>query len=247
VITEAPGWLPPPANLHVSSSEVHIWRISLNLPGALLTQLHETLSADERARAARFVFAQDRDHFIAGRGALRDILGLILHQPPDRLCFSYNAYGKPALTSEPGGISFNVAHSHGLALVGVAHGHMLGVDIEYIRPDVNVEQLARQFFSPREASALLALPEGLRQKAFFSCWARKEAYIKARGEGLSIPLDQFDVSLVPGQPAALLSTPSGDVEEWHLSGLDAGPGYEAALAVRGHNLTIHRWAWSARS
>ena len=167
---------------------MHVWRASLNLPASQIERLGQTLSTDEWSRANRFAFQKDRDHFVAARGILRAILGHYLDEAPNRLRFSYNPFGRPALAGEPEGLRFNVSHSHGRALIAVTGGRSVGVDVERIRPDVTYEQLARRFFSPREVAALLALPENLRRKAFFTCWTCKEAYVKARGEGLSIPL-----------------------------------------------------------
>jgi 4'-phosphopantetheinyl transferase len=224
---------------------VHVWCASLNLPAWQTERLRQTLSTDEQRRASRFAFKKDRDHFVAARGILRAILGQYLDEAPDRLRFRYNPFGRPALAGDADGLRFNVSHSHGLALFAVTRGRSIGVDVECIRPDVTYEQLARQFFSRREVAALLALPENLRREAFFNCWTRKEAYIKARGEGLSIPLQQFDVSLVPGEPAVLLSTEGDEADRWSLRELDTGQDYAAALAVEGHGWRLRCWQWAA--
>lgn len=166
------------------------------------------LSADERERAARFHFLKDREHFIAARGLLRLLLSRYLDLPPQQLSFSYSPYGKPALAGERDctSLRFNVSHSHGVALYAFTLEREVGVDVEYIRQDVVGESIAEHFFSAQEVTSLRALPAGVQPQAFFNCWTRKEAFIKARGEGLSFPLDQFDVSLVPGEATALIST-----------------------------------------
>ena len=142
-------------------------------------------------------------------------------------------------------IRFNLSHSHGVALYAVTRGREVGIDLEYIRSDLEVEQIAERFFSRREIATLRALPIDLRTDAFFLCWTRKETYLKARGEGLSLPLDQFDVSLIPGEPAALLSTHRGSHEalRWSLQELTPAPGYVAALGVEGHgwDLACRQW------
>jgi 4'-phosphopantetheinyl transferase len=201
------------------------------------------LSPDERARAERFHFARDRDHFIAGRGLLRVILARYLETEPGTLRFEYGRHGKPRLASTAGdGIRFNVAHSRGLALYAVAVGRELGVDIERIEPRLE-QGIAERFFSPGEIATLRSLPPPVQREAFFACWTRKEAYVKARGEGLTLGLDQFEVSMCPGEPAALLHTASDpdEARRWSLQELAPGPGYAAALAVEGGDWMLQRW------
>jgi 4'-phosphopantetheinyl transferase len=148
------------------------------------------------------------------------------------------------------GLQFNLSHSHQMALLAFTRGRNVGVDIEYMRPDVEFEQLARHFFSPTECAVLLDMASVLRKETFYNCWTRKEAYIKARGEGLSIPLDMFDVSLRPGEPAALLQCreDQAEVARWSLHALMPGELYAAALAVEktrehpGHGILC--WDWS---
>lgn len=243
-------WLTPPETLALSSDEVHIWRVSLDVNAVCLQRLRHTLAEDELSRAGRFCFWEDRQHFIVARGALRDILGRYLHIASGQLRFSYDAYGKPALISAPGddALRFNVTHSHGLALYAVARGREVGIDLERIRAGVEYEEIARRFFSPRENAELRACPARMRLDAFFSGWTRKEAYLKARGDGLSIPLDQFEVSLAPDEPARLLKV-SGDRSEsfrWSLQELSPDPGYVAALAVEGCNWRLTCWQWQVQ-
>ncbi|MBK9945434.1 MAG: 4'-phosphopantetheinyl transferase superfamily protein [Kouleothrix sp.] len=232
-------WRIPTAHPALAAGEVHVWRVALDWPApASLVQL---LAADERQRAERFHFERDRTHFVVGRATLRILLGRYLGRPPEQLQFSYNAYGKPAL---PGaGPAFNLAHAHGLALYAFSWGRALGVDLEYIRGDIEAEQIAERFFSPAERAALAQLPVAERRQAFFSCWTRKEAYIKAHGLGLALPLDQFDVSLAPGAPARLLATHTdpADAARWSLCALAPGPGWAAALAVAGHAWQLRCW------
>ena len=242
------SWDSPPKTLLLPNDAVHVWRTSLCVSTPYLRIFEDTLTADERARAERFYFQKHRERFIAGRGLLRHILSRYLGKEPDQLRFCYNSYGKPALIEEAGaeGLCFNLSHSHGIALYALTRGREIGIDIEYFRPDVETEKLAERFFSPREAAALRALPEHLRKEAFFNCWTRKEAYIKADGKGLAIPLNAFDVSLTPGEPAALLRTESQPQEtsRWSLRALNLEPGYAAALAVKGHDWELKCWQWS---
>ncbi len=241
------SWNSPPQTLILPSNAVHVWRASLHVSASDLRTLEGTLTADECKRAERFYFQKHREHFIAGRGVLRNILSRYLGREPDQLRFCYNSYGKPTLTEEIGaeGLCFNLSHSHGIALYAVTRHREIGIDIERFRPNVAVERLAERFFSPREAAALCALPEHLRKEGFFNCWTRKEAYIKAEGKGLSIPLNAFDVSLTPGEPAELLRAESHPQEtsRWSLQVLNPEPGYAAALAVKGHDWELKCWQW----
>jgi 4'-phosphopantetheinyl transferase len=208
--------------------------------------LYETLDPGERQRAARFHFARDRDRFIVGRGTLRALLARYLGGAPARLGFSYGPHGKPALSGEVADVRFNLSHAAGVALYAVAVGREVGIDVEAVRPDFATDQIAERFFSPAERQALRGVEGESRGAAFFACWTRKEAYIKARGQGLSLPLDSFDVTLVPGEPAALLATRDdpGQRDRWWLSALDAGPGFAAALTIEGQGCTLRCWQWS---
>ena len=227
--------------------EVHVWRATLDQAPSQIQSFLQSLAADERARAERFYFDGDREHFIVARGVLRAILGRTLNRVPESLSFCYGSHGKPALAGESDGatIRFNVSHSHGVALYAVTRGREVGVDLEHIRFDLAVAEIAERFFSRREIAMLRTLPTELQCQAFFHCWTRKEAYIKARGEGLSLPLDQFDVSLIPGEPAALLGTQQdpSEASRWSVQELFPAPGYAAALAVAAHGLRLTCWQW----
>jgi 4'-phosphopantetheinyl transferase len=243
-----PLWRFPPETLGLACDEVHVWRASLDqqTPSQIQSFL-DNLSEDEQARAERFHFEGDREHFVVARGVLRAILGNYLNRAPECLSFCYSSHGKPVLAGESGkdAIRFSVSHSHGVALYAVTRGREVGIDLERIRFDLPVAEIAERFFSPREVAMLRALPTGVQQQAFFRCWTCKEAYIKARGEGLSLPLDQFDVSLVPGEPAAVLGTrpDSSEASRWSLQELTSAPGYAAALAVEGHHWRLTCWQW----
>jgi 4'-phosphopantetheinyl transferase len=244
------SWSAPKNVNSLGSHDVHVWRAWLDQPKRYLDRLRQTLSADERARAARFYFQRDRDRFCAARGLLRTILGQYLDVQPDQLRFHYSSAGKPALAirSDERELSFNLSHSHSIALYAVTYGRAVGVDIERIRPDLRAEQIARNFFAPSEVAELFAIPAALRPQAFFSCWTRKEAYAKARGDGLSLPWHQFQVSTRPGAPAALLST-HWDPQEafrWSLYDLALGEGYVAALAIEGHDHHVTCLEWTER-
>ena len=180
---------------------------NLNLPNSTLAELARSLNADEQARAARFIRESDRRHFIAARGQLRAILALYTAQAAVSIRFSYNPQGKPALAmGEP---RFNLSHSAGLGLLAVAAGQEVGVDVEEIARQVDYTNISKRYFASGEAAALLALPAADQRQAFFNCWTRKEAYIKARGLGMAIPLDSFEVSLAPGDPPRLSAPDAG--------------------------------------
>ena len=242
------SWNLPPPNLTLTDNEVHVFRASHKSLVSSVEDLRRTLTADELERAERFRFAEDRQEFIVARGLLRTILSRYLDSIPEKLRFRYDNFGKPDLVSENGWpkLSFNLSHSGELVLYAIANGRKVGIDVEYIRADIEYDQIAAHFFSPKESSALQNLPTHIQPEAFFNCWTRKEAYIKARGEGLSLPLDQFDVSLVPGEPAALLRARGNPAEalRWSLINLKPKPSYAAAIAVEGKDLFISCWQWA---
>ena len=227
--------------------DVHVWRTGLDQPAAAVALLAESLSGDERDRAARFHFERDRRRFTVARGELRALLGAYLAVPAATIAFDYGSHGKPRLAGAlaAGDLRFNVSHSAGVALYAVARGREVGVDVEGHREDFATAEIAERFFSPAERAALAALPPERRCDAFFACWSRKEAYIKARGLGLSLPLDAFDVSLTPGAPAALLATRDDPAERdrWTLRALDPGPGLAGAIAAAGRHWTLSCWRW----
>lgn len=238
-----------PKNIFLEKDEVHVWSANLNRSEKSVKKLQLFLSADERQRAERFYFARDQQHFIVARGVLRKILSHYLQRQPYEINFEYNKYGKPFLPREFGGndFRFNLSHSHGLALYAMTSRREIGVDVEFIREDFSDLKIADRFFSPNEVSVLRSLPSEIQREAFFLCWTRKEAFIKAKGKGLSIPLDQFDVSLVPGQPAALLKTrfDSNEAYHWSLINLTLDiPNYAAAVAVEGQKCRLKYWQWS---
>jgi 4'-phosphopantetheinyl transferase len=244
-----PQWQPATHPPPLMTDAVHVWRIALEVGNPLLTRLREILTDDERRRAARFHFEKDRHHFTAARGTMRILLAGYLARPPEEVRFAYSNYGKPRLADESN-LRFNLTHSHGLALLAVTRGREIGVDVERLREmERDGEQLAERFFSPREAAVLRSLPTRLRREAFFHCWTRKEAYIKAHGMGLSLPLDQFEVSLHPDEPAALLATQHDppEVQRWSLRSLFPGEGYVATVAVEGHLWRLWCGDWVAEA
>ncbi len=240
-------WSSPPDDVTLQSHQVDVWRVSLDLPVDSVKLLASSLSVDESQRAARFHFAGDKNRYIVAHGALRGILARYLCCEPHQLSFSRGKYGKPALISGEG-MEFNLSHSGDYALIAVARGGRVGIDIERMRENTEWERMAHRYFSECEVSELMSLPPEHRIVAFFNCWTRKEAYIKAHGLGLSLPLDSFDVSLTPNEPAVLRSTYPNPHEaaRWTLHALDASDGYAGALAIEGHELEYRHWDWSIR-
>jgi len=231
----------------LEDDHVHIWRVALNQSSAPTPRLLEVLSPDEREKAARFHFDKDRNQFVQARGALRFSLSEYLKADPQILEFSYGPQGKPALANEhaESRLRFNLSRRDGLALIAFTRGREIGVDVELVRADLPVLEIAETSFSEGELAALRSLPESLRTQGFFNCWTRKEAYVKARGEGLSFPLKQFDVSLTPGDPAKLLDVrdKSAAADRWTLQDIPVADQYVAALAVEGSNLRVTCRDW----
>ncbi len=237
------SWQRAPVSPEISPNGLHIWRVSLEVPWSW--NFDEALSLDDRMRADRFRFESDRRRFCVARASLRLILGRYLKAKPGRLQFDFGDYGKPFLaerkTSQ--GIRFNLSHSHRLALIAIARDREVGVDIEFMRPNFVTDEVVKHFFSRAEVEAFTSVSPAFKTQSFFNCWTRKEAYIKARGEGLSCSLDEFDVSLAPGAPAALLNSrlDSKETSRWRLQDLFPAPGYAATVAVEGGFSQLALW------
>jgi 4'-phosphopantetheinyl transferase len=227
---------------------VHVWQVALDA-GPSGAALEATLADDERARASRFHYTQARDRFVAGRGALRDILARYRGAPEaaGELRFATGRYGRRSLV-EPDGVHFNFSRSGPLALCAVGRTELLGVDLEQIRPIPEAASITRSHFSKREQDLLASLgepPESLAfQRAFYATWTRKEAFIKALGLGLQQPLDSFSVTLLPGQRPRLLEVPDGRPAAWTLRAFSPAPGFEAALAIRTTGVRLVFWTWA---
>jgi 4'-phosphopantetheinyl transferase len=232
-----PIWQSAPRSLALSANEVHVWRAGLDLDPVTLGRWRQTLSSDESARAERFHAPLHRDRYTAGRGILRSLLARYLGTPASDFRFCVNAHGKPALDSggRPANLRFNLSHSHGLALFAFTLGGEVGVDVEYIRPSLREMDLAQRFFSPQEVDALRTLLKASQREMFFHCWTRKEAYIKARGAGLSISLASFTVSLAPDNFTHLPIVGHDGLEagRWWFRPLAPSEGYVGAVAAKG--------------
>ncbi len=238
------GWL--------AEDEVRVWRAWLDRPPQEVDVFWRTLSADERARAERYRLNRDRARFVVGRGLLRAIVAHYLDQDPSAVTFRYGAHGKPMLDDDaPSALTFNVSHAGGLALFAVSQGRAIGVDVEHVRaiPDEELGRLATLSFSRHELAHFASLPAHLKQDAFYACWTRKEAVLKALGYGLSAPLDKFDVSFASSEPARVLRMDIDAVEpmasRWTLAELTPAPGYVGAIAVPALDIHLVCGIWAA--
>lgn len=242
-------WRRPPDAYRLPGGEVHVWRAALAQPAEALLALAAALSPDERARAARYRREDDRRRSVIGHGLLRQLLGQCLGEAPGELRFELGEFGKPALagpgTANRAGPHFNISHAGDWILIGLAADRPIGVDVERMREEVACDRLAERFFSRPEREALASLPPALRRAAFFACWTRKEAYLKARGDGLTLALDRFDVSLMPGAEPRLLATrhDPADAGRWRMAELDVGPDHAGAVVAPGPDWSLRRWHW----
>jgi 4'-phosphopantetheinyl transferase len=239
------AWSLAPVIFEPGADEVHLWCASLDYDALVLSRLERTLSPDEEARANRFVFKTDRNRFVVARGILRELLGAYLMLSPTEVRFRYGPQGKPTADPEicSSTLQFNLSHSNGLAVYAFAHGRGLGIDVERVRPELAGEEIAERFFGPRELAELRALSPQLRAEGFFLCWTRKEAYVKAHGAGLNLPLDTFVVSLTPGRPAELESV---DSSRWTLKSFKPSPGFVGAIVGEGKDWRLHYRKWQPK-
>jgi 4'-phosphopantetheinyl transferase len=238
-------WPEPPAHLELARNEVHVWAVPLTQPVSLAAKLAALLEEEERERAARFQFDHLRQSFRVSHGALRLILSRYANVAPERLRFAHGPFGKPELEPKSA-VRFNLSHSGELALLAVNLEREIGVDVEALRAVSEAESIARGNFSSNEFAAFCGLDEKQKLSAFFNCWTRKEAFLKAHGAGLSMPLEHFEVAFAPNEPARLISIHGNAraAEQWTLCALSPADGYVAALAVESTNVKICCWRWS---
>jgi 4'-phosphopantetheinyl transferase len=237
-------WINPPDNLILNDEEAHIWRADLKFNECFQSSFLKLLSTDEKSRAHKFRFAKDSRNFIIARGILRSLIGKYLEINPAEISFQYSEFGKPGIADNHS-LQFNISHSQNVALFAFIKKLNVGIDVEFVNQDIEVEDIATKFFSANEVSNLLALPEKQHALGFFNCWTRKEAFIKAVGEGLSFPLDKFEVSLEPDKPAKLLATdwePKA-VSRWSIYSMSPGPDLVGSLAIEGLVKDVKFWNW----
>ena len=237
-------WQRPAALPDLERDDVHIWAVDLTRPSPSLQLVRQLLAADELERANKFHFDEDREFYIYARGVLRLLIGRYQKLPPEDVTLVYGEQGKPAL-AEDSSLTFNVSHAFGVALIGFARKRDIGVDIEMIRPLSDARAVARRSFSATEFEEWTAVAEPQKMQAFFNCWTRKEAYIKATGQGLACPLGSFAVTLVPEETAALLHINGSQVQaaQWHLEAVVPAQNYVGAVLVAGSDWTLSQFAW----
>ncbi len=226
----------------IGPCEVHVWIAELELRGSVDSFL-ATLAPDEHTRAGRFRFPLHRNRFIATRAVRRKLLANYLNRSPGELQFVCNSNGKPALAGDNEWLHFNVSHSAGLALYAISREREVGIDVERLRPDMRVEDIAERYFSPQELAEFRDAPSTERVSAFFNCWTRKEAYVKALGTGLSVSLQEFSVPVTGYNPISLLDVQRRD---WLLRPLELGPEYAAAVVGEGKDWNLRLWKWPAQ-
>jgi 4'-phosphopantetheinyl transferase len=220
-----------PIALQLSGNEIHIWTVKTKAPLPVVAALKHVLTASEAERAARFRFRSLEDSYIVVHGALRYVLGGYLDVDPAAVQFVYGPKGKPELAFPS---QFNLSHSGDLAVIGLTAHCEIGIDLEQIRPLSDIEQIANRFFQREEAAEILSLPQTEREHAFFCCWTRKEAYIKAIGDGLSAPLDGFRVTVQPSEPVRIIhvNNDAAAADDWSLHDVLIASDYAAAVAYR---------------
>jgi 4'-phosphopantetheinyl transferase len=227
--------------LALADNELHVWRASLDLSTELLHRVESTLNANEKERAKRFLIPQAREHFLAARGILRDLLGMYLEIDPAKVELRYGPQGKPSLSAVHNSeICFSVSHSQGMGLFVFARGNEVGVDMEESKPNFKGMEIASHFFSGEEIAGLAKLSPTQVNEAFFRCWTRKEAYVKARGQGLSIPLRSFTVSSSTKEQS--LRDEKGTV--WSCYALEPAQGFSGAVVAAGENWNLRYYDWS---
>jgi 4'-phosphopantetheinyl transferase len=229
-------WRSPPSVLNVDSDEVHVWRIHLDLPTMQIRQMEQMLSSDEKLRADRFQFKWHRRRYIASHGALRRILSRYLRSEPDQLKFAYSLLGKPALASNGNAkpLCFNLSHSNEIALCAVTFNRSIGIDLEYVRPNLDADSMAKSFFSPHEYVTISSFHPDYRHEAFFDLWTLKEAYLKATGKGIG-GLEKVEFSMFSGEvPIPNINKENTFVKDrWTMLQIIPSQGYTAGLAVEG--------------
>ena len=232
-------------SLEAASNQIHFWRYRLEADGRAVQESNRVLSNDEQARAERISRLEAHDRFILARGGLRHILSQYLDADPRDLAFAYAERGKPYL--EGSDISFNLSHSGEMAVYAVTRSRTVGVDVEFVGRRVSRDAVAQRFFAPEETAVIDAAPDGEKERTFFTIWTLKEAYLKARGGGISIPLDSFAVT--PGEPIASLLREDGDPEagrKWKLISVDVGNDYVAAICAEGQGWKMEQISWPER-
>lgn len=237
-----PYWQTAAVPPRLQAGELHIWKITLDRDEDQWQSLMALLSTDERIKASRYRFEQHRRRYAVGRAALRILLGGYLDRAPEALHFVYNDHGKPSLANDDSGLRFNVSHSGEIMLAGFVLNSEIGIDIEAFRQDIDYMGIGQRWFSEQESNTLRDLPEEKRTGTFFRTWTRKEAYIKARGLGLSYSLNRFSVSLDETSPALLEHQDgSQETKSWQIHDIEVSSAYSAAVAMEAARWDIRHY------
>ena len=235
-------WSAPPSATELGDNEVHLWRADLDQDSHIVRRMWCLLNEEEQDRAKRYAFERDRNHFTLARGVLRQLLSRYLRCSAEDIEFSVAPKGKPTIRGNPE-LRFSLSHSGGLVLYAFSMNRELGVDLEMEKTETSNLDIVESYFSGKEKAEFLALPPNIQNLAFYVGWTQKEAYLKARGEGLHMNLEDFDVSMNPGQPALLRSE---DAARWELHSFCPEPDFVAALVVEGANCRLRYWEWFLR-
>jgi 4'-phosphopantetheinyl transferase len=242
------NWPEGPASPTLLPGEIHVWQASISGGTEARERLAPHLSTAELERESRFRFDRDATRYAIARGLLRVLLARYCEAPPAELQILESSHGRPGLAAgtAPPGFDFNLSHSRNLAVFAFSHDARVGVDIEWITPLSDMQNLVALNFSQRERESWHSLDVGDRERAFFDCWTRKEAFVKAIGEGLSHPLDSFDVTLGPSEAPVLqrMAAAPDEQDRWSLRALDPEPGYASALAVKAAALELRCFSLS---
>lgn len=234
----------PPA---LPTKQVHIWLVDLRTTASARERLLPVLTAAERTRALRFIFEKDQQQFIVARGCLRQLLEYYTGQPASRIAFTEGPHGKPALAPSQNAddLHFNVSHSQGYALYAFCRDAELGIDLEGIRPTTDVAAIAQRFFSPQETETLLTANAEHQRRGFFTYWTRKEAYLKAIGKGLTMPLNQFNIGHFPDHGFVHAKHASGYTPtSWFIQDLAVGSGFKAAICTYKNEWHLTHGIWT---
>jgi 4'-phosphopantetheinyl transferase len=226
-------------DLTIEKGSLYVWSGLTNVESQILDAYVSVLSVDEIGRADRFRFEKDRSHFVVTRGVLRYLLSAYTGLPAQEIAFEYGPKGKPELAHNASKINFNVSHSHGMGVWAIAFNGVVGVDVEYVKRSVDIDAVGKRFFSDNEWRHLRDLPEDERRQSFFRCWTRKEAFVKALGDGLTFSLKAFDVTV--GDVAQLKRVEGmTDHQKWTLQTFEPAPDFVGALAFEGQQKVCYK-------
>ena len=245
----ATTWPQPPSVPELNANDVQVWHIHIEDFSDSDDDLTTLLAREEQDRAQRMRVQEKKREYIIGRLALRSILSAYSGTPCDQLSFDYGPQKKPSLAEQETlpperRLDFNLSHSGRIILIAVTLGKRIGIDVEYIEPDRADEKIAQRYFSPTEFTTLKNLPDEDRIAGFYRCWTSKEAFVKARGDGLTFPLDAFDVAISNEERAILeIRDTNEDAARWELKAIEVGDKYAATCAVEGKQLQWSQWSW----